>query len=89
MSIDTLPPNQLSDGRDVARGKRRPKRPSITAMIKAAKAAGLEISAIECDESGVKVVCGARVVAATCDDDELDRRMTEQMGVARMGRARR
>jgi hypothetical protein len=62
--------------------KRRPKRPSIQAMIKAAKKAGLEISSIECDEDGVRLVCGARSTKADSDESELDRRMTEQMGVA-------
>lgn len=68
---------------------RRPKRPSMHAMIKAAKAAGLVITSIECGDDGVKLVCGARA-AADGEENNIDRRMTEQMGVARMGgRSRR
>jgi hypothetical protein len=68
---------------------RRPKRPSIQAMIKAAKKAGLQISSIECDEDGVKLICGAQTSRADTDENELDRRMTEQMGVTRLGGRKR
>ena len=73
------------------RGKRqrRPKRPSMHAMIKAAKAAGLVITSIECGDDGVKLVCGAQAVGDG-EENDMDRRMTEQMGVARLGgRSRR
>lgn len=78
MSLDNIDDEQSSR-------KRRPKRPSIQAMIKAAKKAGLEISSIECDGDGVRLVCGTRASSVETDERELDRRMTEQMGVARMG----
>jgi hypothetical protein len=69
--------------------KRRPKRPSIQAMIKAAKKAGLEISAIECGDDGVKLVCGQQPARVESEDGELDQRMTQQMGVARIGGGKR
>jgi C4-type Zn-finger protein len=89
MSVDTATPNPRPH--DAPADKRRRKRPSIRAMIKEAKAAGLEITAIECDESGIKIVCASHAEASSADDaDNMDQRMTEQMGVARLGgRARR
>jgi hypothetical protein len=69
---------------------RRPKRPTIAAMIKAAKAAGLEITAIETNADGVKLVCGAVAQPALDlpEDEEtaIDRHMAEQMGVDRFGK---
>lgn len=68
---------------------RRPKRPSVKAMIKAAKAAGLEIASIECSEDGVRLICGTQAASVDTDESQLDRRMTEQMGVARLGGRKR
>jgi hypothetical protein len=88
MSVQIVTPNH--GPHDAATEKRRRKRPSIRAMIKEAKAAGLEIAAIECDESGIKIVCASHAATPSADDDSMDQRMTEQMGVARLGgRARR
>lgn len=74
---------------DDRKRRRRPRRPSMRAMIKAAKAAGLEITSIECNDDGVRLICGTASPAGSGDDNELDRRMTEQMGVARMGGRKR
>jgi hypothetical protein len=77
-------------GTDAREKRPRRKRPSVASMLKAAKAAGLEIAAIEVDGSGFKLVCGKHARAGESDDLDIDRRMTEQMGVARLGgRARR
>lgn len=71
--------------------KRAAKRPTLSALIKAAHSAGLRITAIESGESGVRLLIGGQT--STAGDDEaadLDRLMVEQMGVARMGgRSRR
>ncbi len=74
---------------DYRRRQRRPKRPSMHAMIKAAKAAGLVITSIECGDEGVKLICGAQTSRVDTDEAELDRRMTEQMGVTRLGGRKR
>jgi hypothetical protein len=74
---------------DHRRRARRPKRPSVKAMIKAAKAAGLQIASIECSEDGVRLICGTQAASADTDESQLDRQMTEQMGVARLGGRKR
>lgn len=92
MSIDAVTANdehELLGAGELTQRRRRPKRPSITAMIKAAKAAGLEIASIECDDGGVKLVCGGLTSRVDVDESELDRRMTEQMGVTRLGGRKR
>ena len=68
------------------RPKRAPKRPTVQALLKAATAAGLKVAAIETNASGVKLIFADGAQKSPEDDgDALDRRMVEQMGVARMG----
>ena len=81
--------DQEDQSLDHHRRVRRPKRPSVKAMIKAAKAAGLEIASIECSEDGVRLICGTQTASVDTDESQLDRRMTEQMGIARLGGRKR
>ncbi|MEQ1818942.1 MAG: hypothetical protein ABL871_10050 [Terricaulis sp.] len=70
--------------------RRAVKRPTVAALLKAARNAGLDISAIESTDSGVKLIVGIERGDSSGDDDaSLDQRMTEQMGVARLSGGKR